>query len=252
MISTTKISVRALAYGGKFIGQPVGFAKIDIYGPENPDIPLASGLADQGLVENTDGSGITPLIMGQSYPWGYPVRADLATEFTAEVPLTEPTVLTFVATSVADPRISASVHRLIIPNVPLTGAMAVVIVIFGLLTELTEPTGDTAVIEGTPTTITARVRMMCGCHIDNLFWPAANFNVRAIVSHAADAQAITLSYIGIPSYFSVEHIFQSPGIYKIRIFATEVNGNSSSTDAAIINVNQGRSRAQMQNQPVTS
>jgi len=50
MTATTKISVRALAFGGKFIGQHVGFAKIDIYGPEDPDVPLASGLTDQGLV----------------------------------------------------------------------------------------------------------------------------------------------------------------------------------------------------------
>src|SRR5437016_3761771 len=121
MTATTKISVRALALGGKFIGQHVGFAMIEIYGPENPDEPLASGLADQGLVENTDGSGVTALIMSQPYPWGYPIRSDQATQFAAEIPLTEPTVLIFVATSIADSRISSSCQRLILPNVPLTG-----------------------------------------------------------------------------------------------------------------------------------
>src|ERR1043165_7920090 len=173
MTATTKISVRALALGGKFVGQHVGFANIDIYGPENPDLPLASGLTDQGLVENTDGSCVTALIMSQPYPWGYPVRADQATEFTAEIPLGEPTVLTFVATSVADPRISVSCDRLVLPGVSLTGAMAVVMVIPGLLTELTEPATGASIIKGNPTTITAQVRMMCGCMIDNLFWPAA-------------------------------------------------------------------------------
>jgi hypothetical protein len=43
MTATTKISVRAMAFGGKFIGQHVGFARIDIYGPEHPEKPLASG-----------------------------------------------------------------------------------------------------------------------------------------------------------------------------------------------------------------
>src|SRR5438045_5072856 len=139
MTATTKMSVRALAFGGKFIGQHVGFARIDIYGPKNPDLPLASGLTDQGLVANTDGSGVTALIMSQPYPWGYPVRADQATEFTAEIPLVELTVLTIVATSVADPRISASCNRLVLPDVPLTGALAVVMGIPGRLTELNEP-----------------------------------------------------------------------------------------------------------------
>ena len=238
MTATTKISVRALALGGKFIGQHVGFARIDIYGPERPDTPLASGLTNQGLVANTDGSGVVALIMGQPYPWGYPVRADQATEFTAEIPLAEPTVLTFVATSVQDSRISASCDRLIIPNVPLTGAMAVVMVLPGLLTELTEPSAGAGIIEGTSTTITAQVRMMCGCLIDNLFWPAANFNVQAIISQAGKATTLPLVYTGTPSFFSAAYTFPSHGDYEIRILATEMNGNSGSTEPVIVNVKQ--------------
>lgn len=236
MTATTKISVRALALGGKFIGQHVGFARIDIYGPESPDLPLASGLADQGLVENTDGSGVTALIMSQPYPWGYPVRADQATEFTAEIPLVEPTVLTFVATSLADSRISASCHRLVIPETPLTGAMAVVMVIPGLLTELTEPATGPLIIEGTSTTITAQVRMMCGCLIDNLFWPAANFNVQALIINGGETEALTLSFTGKPSLFSSPYTFPNTGDYEIRIVAMEMNGNAGSTTPVIVKV----------------
>ena len=238
MTATTKISVRALALGGKFIGQHVGFARIDIYGSEDPDTPLASGLTDQGLVANTDGSGVVALIMGQPYPWGYPVCADQATEFTVEIPLAEPTVLTFVATSVQDPRISASCNRLIVPNVPLTGAMAVVMVIPGLLTELTEPSAGAGIIEGTSTTITAQVRMMCGCLIDNLFWPAANFNVQAVISQAGNATTLPLVYSGTPSFFSAAYTFTSEGDYEIGILATEMNGNLGSTAPVIVNVKQ--------------
>jgi hypothetical protein len=239
MTAMTKISVRALALGGKFVGQHVGFAMIDIYGPDDAEKPLASGLTDQGLVANTDGSGVTALIMGQPYPWGYPVTADQATEFTAEIPLTNPTVLTFVATSVADPRISVSCKRLVIPNLPLTGAMAVVIVIPGLLTALTEPTSAAAIVEGTATTITAQVRMMCGCMIDNLFWPAANFSVQAIISNAGnrdDDQTLTLSYADQPSLFSAPYTFPGPGDYYIRIVATEFNGNLGGTSPIMVNV----------------
>lgn len=239
MTATTKISVRALALGGKFVGQHVGFANIDIYGPENPDVPLASGLTDQGLLANTDGSGVTALIMSQPYPWGYPVRADQATEFTAEIPLAEPTVLTFVATSVQDPRISASCDRLVLPEVPLTGAMAVVMVIPGLLTELTQPASAASIMAGTPTTITAQVRMMCGCMIDNLFWPAANFSVQAIISNGGEAQTLSLSYTGAPSLFSASYTFPASGDYEITIVATEMNGNSGSTAPATVTVTSG-------------
>jgi hypothetical protein len=234
MTATTKISVRALAFGGKFVGEHVGFAMINIYGPDGS--PLASGLTNQGLVANTDGSGVTPLIMDQPYPWGYPVRADEATEFTAEIPLTEPTVLTFTATSIADPRISASCNRLVIPNVPLTGAMAVVMVIPGLLTKLTEPAAEALIVAGSATTITAQVRMMCGCMIDNLFWPAANFNVQAIIS--GDDQPLTLSFAGQPSLFSASYTFPAPGEYYIRIVATEFSGNLGDTASTTVNVKQ--------------
>jgi hypothetical protein len=235
MTATTKISVRALALGGKFIGQHVGFATIDIYGPGDPSTPLASGLTNQGLVEGTDGSGVTALIMDQPYPWGYPVRADQATDFTAEIPLTEPTVLTFVATSVADPRISTACSRVILPGVSLTGAMAVVMVIPGLLTEVTEPAAGVLVVEETPTTITAQVRMMCGCLIDNLFWPAANFSVVATISSAGQSEMLTLSYAGTPSLFSASYTFPAPGDYEISVVATEINGNLGSS--ALVNVN---------------
>jgi len=235
MTATTPISVRVLALGGKFIGSHVGFAKVIVYGTD-PNNPLASGLANQGLVENTDGSGVTALIMGQPYPWGYPVRADQATEFTIEIPLTEPTVLTFVATSVADTRISASCDRLVLPNVPLTGAMAVVLVLQGLLTALTEPAAGASIVAGTPTTIMAQVRMMCGCMIENLFWPAGNFDVQATISNGTEVETLTLSYSGTPSMFSTSYTFPSPGSYEISIVATEMNGNLGSTAPVSVTV----------------
>ncbi len=229
MPGPTTISVRALAYGGKFVGQHVGFAQIDIYGPDDATTPLASGLADQGLVAGTDGSGVVSFIMGQPYPWGYPVRADEATQFTAEIPLTEPTVLTFVATSVADPRISTSVSRLVLPNVSLTGATGVVLVLQGLLAGLTAPAAGTSLAAGTPITITAQVRMMCGCLIDNLFWPAGNFNVQAAISSGGETLLLPLSYNGTPSYFSADYTFPGAGVYQISVTATEMNGNAGSS-----------------------
>lgn len=226
MTANTKISVRALAYGGKFIGRTVGFAKIDIFGPDDSGKPLASGLTNQGLLENTDGSGLTPLIMNQPYPWGYPVRHDAASEFNADLALAEPTVLRFVATSAIDPRISVSCQRMVIPQIPLTGAMSVVMTLPGLLVDLIEPARDAAIFLGASLTIAAQVRMMCGCLIDNLFWPAANFNVQAIIRQSDAVQTIPLNFTGQPSLFSGQFQFQKSGSTEITIVATEMNGNS--------------------------
>lgn len=231
MTPKTKISVRALAYGGKFIGKPVGFARIDIYDPQNPDKPLASGLTEHGLAQNTDGSGITPLIMGQPYPWGYPIRDELATEFTTDLTLTEPTLLTFVATTRQDPKVSVTCQRWVIPQVPLTGAMAVAMVVPGLLVGLASPTPGSVegIVPGVPTPITAQVRMMCGCLVENLFWPAANFNIHALISHGGKTVNLPLSYTGQPSLFSAPHTFHAYGAHEIRVIATEMNGNTGTS-----------------------
>jgi hypothetical protein len=225
---TTTITVRALAYGGKFIGSHVGFANVAIL--DSAGNTLAGGLCDQNLVARTDGSGVVSLIMGQPYPWGYPVRADQATEFTAEIPLTEPTVLTFTATSVADPRVSVSVSRTVLPGVPLTGASEVVLVLQGLLAGVTEPAAGSAIPAGAMAGITVQVKMMCGCLIDNLFWPAANFTVQAAITDPnGNIDTETFNYSGSPSFFSGVYNFATPGEYQISATAIEMNGNCGSS-----------------------
>lgn len=233
MTTTTPLSVRALAFGGKFIGQAVGFAKIEIFGPHGEW--LAGGLADQGAVGGGDGSGVTALIMGQPYPWGYPVCADQAVEFRTELALAEPTVLTFVATSQQDPRISVACKRLVIPQLPLTGAMAVVIVVPGLLVNFIGPAAASA---GADALITAQVRMMCGCKIENLFWPVANFTVQATITSPTGAvDTVALNYNGTPSQFAAPYTFASAGDYSIRVSAFEMNGNCGAAAPVVVTVN---------------
>ena len=223
--TNTPITVHALALGGKFIGDAVNYAKVEISGAKGV---LAHGLADQGQVAGTDGSGITALIMGQPYPWGYPVRSEQAVGFSATLLLSAPEVLKFTVTSKADPRISTSVSRLVIPGVPLTGAASVVVVLQGLLAELTAPTASTAITAGVATPIAATIRMMCGCHIDNLFWPAANFTVTAVISGNGKVESVPLSYSGTPSVFSADFAFPAAGSYEIALQAAEINGNLGS------------------------
>ena len=235
MSSSTAITVRVLAYGGKFVGEPVGFAKVEIFRPDRSD-PLASGLTNQGLIKGTDGSGVTELIMGQPYLWGTPINYEQATAFTAEIPLAEPTVLLFVATSMATPQIKEYSYRLVVPGVPLTGDRAVVLVLHGLLTDLVAPAGGTVIPLGTSVNIMATVRMMCGCKIENHYWPVANFNVQAIVVHNGQTESVPLDYAGTPSEFSANYSFTSPGSYQISILAVETDGNVGSTAPVTVEV----------------
>jgi hypothetical protein len=234
MSDPTTISVRVLAYGGKFIGSHVGFANVAITDAQGAT--LASGLCDQDLVAGTDGSGVVSLIMGQPYPWGYPVRADQATEFTTALELSEPTVLTFTATSAADPRISVSVSRTVLPGAALTGAAAVVLVMQGLLVGVTAPAAGSSIPAGAMLGITAQVKMMCGCLIDNLFWPAANFTVQAVITdNNGNVTMWPLTYSGDPSYFSGVYTLPAgaAGDWQIGATAIEMNGNCGGSLAPV-------------------
>jgi hypothetical protein len=234
MSGTTTITVRALAYGGKFIGQPVGFANVEIFKVGLSE-SVAKGKTDQGLIPGTDGSGVTEKIMAQSYLWGQPISADEATYFTAEIALTEPAVLRFLVTSNANPAIQVDCYRQAIPNVPLTGDSAVVVVLAGLLTEVISPP-FIKLTSGIPANITATVRMMCGCKIDNNFWPVKNFNVQATVTGPGQAKTVDLTYTGVPSEFTAPFPFSTPGTYKVIVTAKEYNGNLGITTPQTVTV----------------
>lgn len=66
----------------------------------------------------------------------------------------------------------------------------------------------------------AMVNMMCGCTIDNVFWPAASFSVVAALTGGG---AIPLVYSG-PSQFSAD---LPPGSTVAGVTAVEtINGNT--------------------------
>lgn len=239
MNGTTTITVRVLAYGGKFIGSHVNYANVDIFRSDLPG-PIASGVANQGDVTG-DGSGDVELIMKTPYIWGTPIDSTNAVSFTAEIPLTEPTILNFQATSVANPEIKTYSYRLVVPGVPLTGSRAVVLVLHGLLADLISPANGAVIPLGpnadiANATIVAQVRMMCGCEIDDDYWPVANFNIQAIVEHDGRKQSIPLRYTGKPSFFSAPYSFSGPGEYAISILAVQNDGNLGATQPRVVRV----------------
>jgi hypothetical protein len=231
----TPIDVRALAYGGKFIGSHVGYALINIYGPGSPD-PMATGLTDKDGQKGTDGSGDLQAIMGESYRWGVPIDSSGASKFTANIPLDEPTVLKFVASSQKDKRIAAVDYRLALPGVPLVGNDEIVMVLPGLLAELTYPEPNFRFSVTQTIEIKALVRMMCGCEIQDPFWPPLAFIVTATVSHAGGSKTVPLDFVAA-SVFVGEYEFTQPGPHSISILAHQVtNGNRGNSLPVTVDV----------------
>lgn len=219
---STNVSVYVLALGGKFLGRKVGFATVTITGGPSP----VSGTANMGYPAGQDGSGVTGLIMGQPLPWGTPARTNDAASFNATLALAAPTLVTVSATTSNGTTVSE--RRCIVPGQDLTGSCSIILVVPGLLVTVASYTETTPLV--------AMVNMMCGCTIDNVFWPAGNFSVVAAVS---GGDPIPLVYSG-PSKFSADI---PSGSKVLGVTAVEViNGNTGVSTAPLVIVDKGSSR----------
>jgi hypothetical protein len=232
MANTTQVTVRALALGGKFIGDGVGYANVTITDAASGKV-LAGGLTSSGTPRFSDGSGITSFIMAEPYPWGTPVRADDATSFTASLSIEAPTLVTITAqapvkASYASQAVTVSAQRWILPGMDLTGQCAVVLVIPGLLVLFNGLSGT-----GQDAIISASVKMMCGCSIDNLFWPGADFDVVAILTPTGGG-SVTKIPLTWSSLSTFSHSAPSSGSYSVQVFAVEaLNGNTGSATGSL-------------------
>ncbi|GEP45657.1 hypothetical protein [Brevifollis gellanilyticus] len=225
----TSITVRAIAWGGKFIGQGQdGVARLtvtDDYGN------IIAGVQDapitQGNVDGGDGSGVTQDIM-QSVPWGTPVNPTDAYSYTFSFEPPAPVQLTFTVNVFHNGTLmaTASNQQVVWPGLTLSGTAAVVVVVPGLLTNMITPA---ALTTGQPTTIQANVYMMCGCKIDNDYWPGGNFNVQAVVTNASGTVVAT-----VPLYWQSLATFagswtpETQGPVTLQSFVIETtNGNTA-------------------------
>ena len=204
--ASTDVSVYVLALGGKFLGSKVGFAQVTI----TVGTKSVSGTANMGYPAGQDGSGIVGLIMGQPLPWGTLPRTDDAASFTTKLSLSKPTLATVTATTCDG--VSVSSQQWIVPGQNRTGPNAIVLIVPGLRVAVPSYAATKPFV--------ATVEMMCGCVIDNVFWPEGNFSV---VARLRGGGTLPLAYTG-PSTFSAT----VPAKEKvIGVIATEaINGNT--------------------------
>lgn len=225
----TTLTVYALAYGGKFIGQ--GQSGVAYLTVTDANGQVVAGQSRQPITQGGkgDGSGITKAILA-AYPWGYPMSTAEAYSYTFSVPLTAPTQWTFTVEvfHAGVLKSTASVQRNVWPGLQLVGPMSVIVVVPGLLCDLLPADLPSTFQVGQPAVLTAHVYMMCGCQIDNHFWPGVNFDVRVVVTDADGAAVATvpLAWSSISTYTG-SWTPGAAGAYGLRAFVVEViNGNT--------------------------
>jgi hypothetical protein len=201
----TRINVRVISHDAKIIGDGVGGARVVVRDPSTGRV-LAEGI-------QRGGTGDTESIVREPHARGQAVyEAPGAAVFTAEFELDAPTVLEFIGEGPLgyEHAMQRAVKRmLVVPGEDILGD-GVLLEVHGFIVELIEPESPAA---GGTVTVTARVRMLCGCpHTPGGLWDAARISVKARLYEGSRViREATLEYSGEPNMFTGAISLQDAG-----------------------------------------
>ena len=245
----TRVTVRVIARGGKFLGDDIGGAEVTIRDVLYDDL-LVCGRTQGGSGPAT----VMTACLKRSQPIPTQDKDNDACRFEAQLLLDEPRLIEISAFGpLAAPgsanRVSATTW--IYPGRNLSPGPGVredgfLIEIPGLLVQALQPPAH-YLPKGPDTTqvipIRANVTMMCGCPISPTSdWPVTDFEVTANISHKGVDSKIPLAYDAnaegsAPSQFvSRAWIPGSYGIFEITIFAYQKSTGNTGVGRTTVNL----------------
>jgi hypothetical protein len=221
----TKLEVRVLSKGAKFIGSSMGGVQITIRDMDTGEL-LAQGVT-------SGGTGDTARIMQDRAPHHSPVSSDDAAAFATELDLDRATRIEVTAYGPLAQRQAAqevSLTQWVVPGKHITGGDALRLEMPGLVVDVLAPaTPMTLTAETVELTITAHVALMCGCPITpNGLWDANQYEVSAIIErNGAVEDTVPLNFAGEASLFSATVRLDKKGSYHLTVYAYDpANGNT--------------------------
>lgn len=193
----TKIRIRVVSHDAKIIGSGVGGARVYVRDPATGKV-LAEGVQEGGTGD-TRSIVVEPVARGSNV---YDTPG--AAQFTAELSLSEPTVLELVAVGPLDYEQAmqrSTKTMLLVPGQDVLGD-GVLLELHGFVVELLEP--DEVASGAVSVPLRARVRMMCGCPLEpGGLWDASRVEVKALVyAEGKLVQSVPLAYAGETSIFA--------------------------------------------------
>lgn len=221
----TRIDVRVLSEGAKFVGSSMGGCLITIRDVETGEL-LASG--------KTEGNtGDTELIMKSVHRTQDAVSTEGSSVFSAELDIDEPTHIEVIARG---PRAQkqaenvVSATQWVVPGKHITGGDAFRLKIRGFIVDIKTPPSHVKYSQS-PVTIdlAANVTLMCGCPIEpGGTWDADKFEVTAIVRRNGEIwKTFPLEYAGAISQFATKFEVKETGNYEATVYAFDpANGNT--------------------------
>lgn len=229
----TRLSVRVLSKGAKFVGSSMGGVLITVRDADTGEL-LASG--------TTRGTtGDTARIMKEAHGRGAVLSTPDAARFEAVLDLDRPRLLRVAAAGPLVQRQAAnevSLTQWAVPGRHLDGGDGLLLELPGFVVDVLAPPAHVRLAGGTPEIgIAANVTLMCGCPITpGGLWDAGAYEVRAWIERDGERVGdLPLAYAGSASQFAANWMAPGPGTYEILVFAHDpVNGNTGLDRTSVI------------------
>jgi len=235
----TRVEVRAIAQGGKFLGNDIGGAEVTVRDAFTGEWITGGRIAGD--------SGNTADIMIIPRTWGTPVPVEDSSVFAFTLDLAQPRLLDI---SVYGPLGSvqsarrATIQQWVAPGMHLVGLQGVQVVIPGQLVEIVAPPTHTKLKTPGLVHIHANVAMMCGCPIggdEPVYWPVDRFTVTALVYELNGTSPprlldppVAMEYAGAASLYHGHWSMPGPGFYEIVVVAHETLSSNTGVDRSTV------------------
>lgn len=207
----TTVTVRALASDAKFIGTSMGGVRIRLRDARTGKL-LAEGLT-------AGGTGDTATIIRQAHARDAQLANGETAKFETVLDLKQPTLVTAEAygpVGKPDSAITVSSSLWLLPGRAVTGDGW----ILNFPGMVIEPTWN---VQGQQVDLTARVTMMCGCHIEpGGDWDSARYRIEAsLIDAKGQGTPVSMTFAGQPSVFKATLPKPAHGRYRLRIIAAQ-------------------------------
>lgn len=221
----TRVEVRVLSKGAKFIGTSMGGAEVLVKDAQSGE------LLARGVTAGTTGD--TAKIMQSSQPHHAPVATEDAGVFRTTLDLEEPRRVEIVARGpLAQPQAinTVTATQWVVPGKDLTGGDGFLLEMPGFVVDVLSPPAHQK-FQGPQQTVQlkANVIMMCGCPIEpGGLWDANKFEVAAILKRNGERIGrVPLRYAGQTSQFAAAFDVAEPGSYEVVVYAYDpASGNT--------------------------
>jgi hypothetical protein len=228
----TRIDVRVLSKGAKFIGTGVAGAEITIRDAQTHEL-FARG-------KTVGNSGNDHRIMAEAWPRHAPLSTATSAVFRATLDLGEPRQVVVTARGpLSQPQSTAvaTVTQWMVPGKHVTGGDGLVLELPGFSVDILSPPSRQRVpAEQKRIELRANVMLMCGCPIEpGGFWDANALEVAALIRQRdRPVGEIKLSYAGEIGQFTGVFLIPGPGPYDITVYAFDPRNGNTGLDRATI------------------